>query len=61
MLLIQKMPYLFFRNFALACIIMFAINHSLAQESERLEENFENAENVKKKGLNGAQRSLSLN
>ena len=49
MLLIQKMPYLFFRNFALACIIMFAINHSLAQESERLEENFENAENAKKK------------
>ena len=60
MLLIQKMPYLFFRNFALACIIMFAVNHSLAQESERLEENFENAENAEEKRLKWGTEEFKL-
>ncbi len=60
MLLIHKMPYLFFRNFAFVCIIMFALNHSLAQESEQLEESFENAENAEEKRLKWGTEEFKL-
>ena len=59
MLLKHKTPYLFFRYIAFVITIIFVFNDSLAQDSDQLEENFENAENAEKKGSNGAQKNLS--
>ena len=60
MLLKHKTPYLFFRYIAFVCIIIFVFNHSLAQESDQLEENFENAENAEEKRLKWGTEEFKL-
>ena len=49
MLLKHKTPYLFFRYIAFVITIILVFNHSLAQDSDQPEENFENAENAEEK------------
>ena len=60
MLLNQKKPYLFFGYIAFVCTLIFIFNHSLAQDSEQLEENFENAENAEEKRLKWGTEEFKL-
>ena len=60
MLLKHKTPYLFFRYIAFVCTIIFVFNHSLAQDSDQLEENFENAENAEEKRLKWGTEEFKL-
>ena len=60
MLLIHKTPYLFFRCIAFVCTIIFVFNLSLAQDSDQLEENFENAENAEEKRLKWGTEEFKL-
>ena len=60
MLLKHKTPYLFFRYIAFVITIIFVFNHSLAQDSDQLEENFENAENAEEKRLKWGTEEFKL-
>ena len=60
MLLKHKTPYLFFRYIAFVISIIFAFNHSLAQDNDQLEENFENAENAEEKRLKWGTEEFKL-
>ena len=60
MLLKHKKPYLFFKYIAFVCTIIFVFNHSLAQDSDQLEENFENAENAEEKRLKWGTEEFKL-
>ena len=60
MLLKHKTPYLFFRYIAFVCTIIFVFNHSLAQDSDQLEEDFENAENAEEKRLKWGTEEFKL-
>ena len=60
MLLKHKTPYLFFRCIAFVCTIIFVFNHSFAQDSDQLEENFENAENAEEKRLKWGTEEFKL-
>ena len=60
MLLKHKTPYLFFRFIAFVITIIFVFNHSLAQDSDQLEENFENAENAEEKRLKWGTEEFKL-
>ena len=60
MLLKHKTPYLFFRYIAFVIAILFVFNHSLAQDSDQLEENFENAENAEEKRLKWGTEEFKL-
>lgn len=60
MLLKHKTPYLFFRYIAFVIAIIFVFNHSLAQDSDQLEENFENAENAEEKRLKWGTEEFKL-
>ena len=60
MLLKHKTPYLFFKYIAFVCTIIFVFNHSLAQDSDQLEENFENAENAEEKRLKWGTEEFKL-
>lgn len=60
MLLKHKTPYLFFRYIAFVITIILVFNHSLAQDSDQLEENFENAENAEEKRLKWGTEEFKL-
>ena len=60
MLLKHKTPYLFFRYIAFVITIIFVFNDSLAQDSDQLEENFENAENAEEKRLKWGTEEFKL-
>ena len=60
MLLKHKTPHLFFRYIAFVITIIFVFNHSLAQDSDQLEENFENAENAEEKRLKWGTEEFKL-
>ena len=60
MLLKHKTPYLFFRYIAFVITIIFVFNHSLAQDSDQLEEDFENAENAEEKRLKWGTEEFKL-
>ena len=60
MLLKHKTPYLFFRYIAFVITIIFVFNHSLAQDSDQPEENFENAENAEEKRLKWGTEEFKL-
>jgi len=60
MLLKHKTPYLFLRYIAFVITIIFVFNHSLAQDSDQLEENFENAENAEEKRLKWGTEEFKL-
>ena len=60
MLLKHKTPYLFFRYIAFVITIIFVFNHSLAQDSDKLEEDFENAENAEEKRLKWGTEEFKL-
>ena len=60
MLLKHKKPYLFFKYIAFVCTIIFVFNHSLAQDSDQLEEDFENAENAEEKRLKWGTEEFKL-
>ena len=60
MLLKHKTPCLFFRYIAFVITIIFVFNHSLAQDSDQLEENFENAENAEEKRLKWGTEEFKL-
>ena len=60
MLLKHKKPYLFFKYIAFVCTIIFVFNHSLAQDSDKLEEDFENAENAEEKRLKWGTEEFKL-
>ncbi len=60
MLLKHKTPYLFFTYIAFVITIIFVFNHSLAQDSDQLEENFENAENAEEKRLKWGTEEFKL-
>ena len=60
MLLKHKTSYLFFRYIAFVITIIFVFNHSLAQDSDQLEENFENAENAEEKRLKWGTEEFKL-
>ena len=60
MLLKHKTPYLFFKYIAFVCTIIFVFNHSLAQDSDQLEEDFENAENAEEKRLKWGTEEFKL-
>ncbi len=60
MLLKHKTPYLFFRYIAFVITILFVFTHSLAQDSDQLEENFENAENAEEKRLKWGTEEFKL-
>ena len=60
MLLKHKTPYLFFRYIAFVITIIFVFNHTLAQDSDQLEENFENAENAEEKRLKWGTEEFKL-
>ena len=60
MLLEHKKPYLFFKYIAFVCTIIFVFNHSLAQDSDQLEEDFENAENAEEKRLKWGTEEFKL-
>ena len=56
----NKTPYLFFRYIAFVITIIFVFNNSLAQDSDQLEENFENAENAEEKRLKWGTEEFKL-
>ena len=60
MLLKHKTPYLFFRYIAFVITIIFVFNHTLAQDRDQLEENFENAENAEEKRLKWGTEEFKL-
>ena len=60
MLLKHKTPCLFFKYIAFVCTIIFVFNHSLAQDRDQLEENFENAENAEEKRLKWGTEEFKL-
>ncbi len=60
MLLKHKTPYLFFRYIAFVITIILVFNHSLAQDSDQLEEKFENAENAEEKRLKWGTEEFKL-
>ena len=60
MLLKHKTPCLFFRYIAFVITIIFVFNHSLAQDSDQPEENFENAENAEEKRLKWGTEEFKL-
>ena len=60
MLLKHKKPYLFFKYIAFVCTIIFVFNHTLAQDRDQLEENFENAENAEEKRLKWGTEEFKL-
>ena len=60
MLLKHKTPYLFFRYIAFVITIILVFNHSLAQDSDQLEEDFENAENAEEKRLKWGTEEFKL-
>ena len=60
MLLKHKTPHLFFRYIAFVITIIFVFNHSLAQDSDQPEENFENAENAEEKRLKWGTEEFKL-
>ncbi len=60
MLLKHKTPYLFFRYIAFVITIIFVFNNSLAQDSDQLEEDFENAENAEEKRLKWGTEEFKL-
>ena len=60
MLLKHKTPYLFFRYIAFVITIILVFNHSLAQDSDQPEENFENAENAEEKRLKWGTEEFKL-
>jgi len=60
MLLKHKTPCLFFRYIAFVITIILVFNHSLAQDSDQLEENFENAENAEEKRLKWGTEEFKL-
>ena len=60
MLLKHKTPCLFFRYIAFVITIIFVFNHTLAQDRDQLEENFENAENAEEKRLKWGTEEFKL-
>ena len=60
MLLKHKTPYLFFRYIAFVITTIFVFNNSLAQDSDQLEEDFENAENAEEKRLKWGTEEFKL-
>ncbi len=60
MLMKHKTPYLFFRYIAFICTVIFVFNHSLAQDNDQLEEDFENAENAEEKRLKWGTEEFKL-
>ena len=60
MLLKHKTPCLFFRYIAFVITIILVFNHSLAQDSDQPEENFENAENAEEKRLKWGTEEFKL-
>ena len=60
MLLKHKTPHLFFRYIAFVITIIFVFNHTLAQDRDQLEENFENAENAEEKRLKWGTEEFKL-
>ena len=60
MLLKHKTPYLFFRYIAFVITNILVFNHSLAQDSDQPEENFENAENAEEKRLKWGTEEFKL-